>query len=323
MTVYVGELQVEASDPAKALIRAVNRLHPTLQWRVADILMYQPQLREPSSYPNLTWCGDNEWADESASSSDEDEQEHAKRPVVLAPKSWFGPGPFIHVAFDGGSRNSEGTAGYVIGLSNGFELRRTGIYLGPNHTVNDAEVVALQRALRAVVHAKNTGNLPDLPIRVLGDSQLIMRFMLRIYRQPRKPFLYEVVQDVRKLIKNNNLRVAFRHVPRRLNSIPDAMCRAALAGKQDISYFEGALPEGAEPLNVSTLYEAVEADATQDTIRRDSAPAICAAWAEHLRGKPCAECHSVRGEADMVVCDRCEECYHIPCADHKGYSPVH
>ena len=97
------------------------------------------------------------------------------------------------MAFDGGSRSSEGTAGYVVAPSNGFELRRTGLYLGLGHTVNEAEVTALQRALRAVVHARNAGHLPDLPLRVLGDSQLIMRFMLRIYRQPRKPSLYEAV----------------------------------------------------------------------------------------------------------------------------------
>jgi len=133
--------------------------------------MYNATLRAPTSYPNLTWCGGNEWVDESASSgSDSEDEEQARRPVVLAPRSRFGQGAFIHVAFDGGSRSSEGTAGYVIATSNGYELRRTGLYLGPGHTVNEAEVIALQRALRAVVSARNAGHLPDLPLRVLGDS---------------------------------------------------------------------------------------------------------------------------------------------------------
>ena len=86
------------------------------------------------------------------------------------------------MAFDGGSRNSEGTAGFVIAKSDGTEVRRTGIYLGAGYTVNDAEVVAMHRALLAVVHARRCGYLPNLPIRLLGDSQLIMRFMLRVYR---------------------------------------------------------------------------------------------------------------------------------------------
>jgi len=115
-----------------------------------------------------------------------------------------------------------------------------------------------------------------------------MRFMLRIYRQPRKPSLYEAVQDIRKLIKANSLRVAFRRVPRRLNSVPDAMCREALAAKKDVHYFGGKLPENVEPLDLAKLYDAVEAEATQDTIRRQQINAICALWDEKLRGKPCA-----------------------------------
>jgi hypothetical protein len=175
---------VELTQPAKALVKAGNRLHPTLQWRVVDILAYNPQFRSPATYPNLSWCGCNEWADESAaSSSDSDvDEEQATRPVMLAPKARFAAGPFVHLAFDGGSRNAEGTAGFVIATSDGTEIRRSGVYLGPGYTVNDAEVVALQRALRALTYARRTGQVADLPVRVLGDSQLIMRFMLGIYR---------------------------------------------------------------------------------------------------------------------------------------------
>ena len=92
MTVYAADLHVEVTDAAKALIKAVNRLHPSLQWRVADILMYGANVRAPTSYPNLTWCGGNEWAEESASSSegDSEDEAQAKRPVVLAPRSRFG-----------------------------------------------------------------------------------------------------------------------------------------------------------------------------------------------------------------------------------------
>ena len=81
-----------------------------------------------------------------------------------------------------------------------------------------------------------------------------MRFMLRIYKSPRKPYLYEVVNKVRNLIKYNNLKVAYRHVPRRLNSIPDAMCREAFASKQDVEYWGGDLPEGGEKLDLDWLY---------------------------------------------------------------------
>jgi len=119
------------------------------------------------------------------------------------------------------------------------------------------------------------------------------------------------------------MKVAFRHVPRRLNSIPDAMCRQALAAKADVSYYNGQLPAGVEEIYLTQLYEAVEADATQHTIRTRDANTVCALWDEKLRGKPCNECGTLRGEADMVVCDRCEDCYHVECANTMGHSPVH
>ena len=132
-----------------------------------------------------------------------------------------------------------------------------------------------------------------------------------------------MVQEVRSLIKKAGLNKAYRHVPRRLNSIPDAMCREALAAKADVNHYRGKLPAGAEKLDITALYEAVEADATQCTVRPREINAICAVWDERLRGKPCKECNTLRGEDDMVVCDRCEDCYHAECGDYKGLSPVH
>jgi ribonuclease HI len=44
-----------------------------------------------------------------------------------------------------------GTAGYVIATFDGSQTRelvRKGIYLGPKHTVNDAEVLALLHAVK-------------------------------------------------------------------------------------------------------------------------------------------------------------------------------
>jgi ribonuclease HI len=59
-------------------------------------------------------------------------------------------GKYVHVAFDGGSSKSVGTAGYVIAVFDGLrtkEIVRKGIFLGPKHTVNDAEVMALHHAV--------------------------------------------------------------------------------------------------------------------------------------------------------------------------------
>jgi hypothetical protein len=47
------------------------------------------------------------------------------------------------------------------------------------------------------------------------------------------------VLAIKKLIRHSEMKVAFRHVPRRLNKVSDAMCREALAAKADINYYSG------------------------------------------------------------------------------------
>lgn len=42
-----------------------------------------------------------------------------------------------------------------------------------------------------------------------------------------------------------------------------------------------------------------------------------AAWDERLRGVPCALCEGLEGEAEMVVCDKCESPYHPHCLEPK------
>ena len=45
-----------------------------------------------------------------------------------------------------------------------------------------------------------------------------------------------------------------------------------------------------------------------------------ATWKESLKGKPCRICGSTKEEEKMVVCDKCEECFHTECVTGaKGY----
>lgn len=46
----------------------------------------------------------------------------------------------------------------------------------------------------------------------------------------------------------------------------------------------------------------------------------CAAWDEKLRGKPCKVCKLCFDEANMYVCDKCEECVHLQCIRVQGDS---
>ena len=77
-----------------------------------------------------------------------------------------------------------GTGGYVILDGEGQEVVRAGRYYGPGRTNNEAESFAMRDA----VHCLQTlvDSRPDLrlPVRIFGDSQLLIRFMLRIYKKP-------------------------------------------------------------------------------------------------------------------------------------------
>lgn len=42
--------------------------------------------------------------------------------------------------------------------------------MGPNHTVNDAEVMALYHAIKRMLALQLEGKLPSRPVRILGDS---------------------------------------------------------------------------------------------------------------------------------------------------------
>ena len=46
-------------------------------------------------------------------------------------------------------------------------------------------------------------------------------------------------------------------------------------------------------------------------------------WDESLQGIPCRECGGLEHEAEMVVCDRCEGCWHPGCGDDGGRNTPH
>ena len=56
---------------------------------------------------------------------------------------------------------------------------------------------------------------------------------------------------------------------------------------------------------------------------KDKAPGVMAVWDERLRGVPCQKCQGLQEEAHMIVCDRCESCWHTSCGEDGGRNPVH
>ena len=78
--------------------------------------------------------------------------------------------------------------------------------------------------------------LADAPIRVLGDSQMIIRLLLGIYKKARKPSIYLCIEGVKALARRRRWTIAFRYVPRQLNAVPDDMCRRAEAAGEEVRY---------------------------------------------------------------------------------------
>ena len=102
-----------------------------------------------------------------------------RKPLSILAKSRFVGGSFIHAQFDGGSEEGHGTGGFVILDGGGHEVLRMGAYYGASRTNNEAEMFAARDLMAVLVKLSN--QRPDLriPIRIFGDSQLIIRFLTR------------------------------------------------------------------------------------------------------------------------------------------------
>ena len=112
--------------------------------------------------------------------------------------------------------------------------------------------------MRNAVHCLQTlvNSRPDLrlPVRIFGDSQLLIRFMLRIYKKPQRHTIYWAVEDVKQAERTLGGPVAYRHVTREANCVADDMARRALVAKGDVTYRQGDVPADAPPNQVDEVY---------------------------------------------------------------------
>ena len=63
----------------------------------------------------------------------------------------------------------------------------------------------------------------DANIRVLGDSSLIIKWMLGLHKKVTKPSLYQSIMGAKQLIRRRGWQVSFRNVPRAYNAAADDM----------------------------------------------------------------------------------------------------
>jgi ribonuclease HI len=205
----------------------------------------------------------------------------------------------------------------VIADAAGCEVVRIGLALGAGCTNNEAESTAAKAALEHLARLQDQGRkeLAGYPIRVLGDSQLVIRHLLRLYNRSSKPSLYLALEGTKALVQRRKWRVAYRYVPRELNAPADDMCRRAREQEGAVEYWDGQLPEGAPPLELRALYREVDqlasgkdrvgwlsaramgavgsevaASAVGESSTVAQAECLCALWDERLRGVACGTC---------------------------------
>ena len=131
---------------------------------------------------------------------------------------------------------------------------RAGRYYGPGRTNNEAEAFALRDALQCLSRITNKFDKLS-PVRVFGDSQLMIRFATRLYKKPHRQTIYWAIEDVKRTESKLCQPVAYRHVTRDANVVPDDMARRALEEKTDIIFWSGQLPEDAPANQLPDIYQ--------------------------------------------------------------------
>ena len=99
-----------------------------------------------------------------------------------------------------------------------------GTYYGSGRTNNEAKMFAARDCI--AILAKLSKKMPQLqlPIRVFGDSQLIIRFLTRQYKNPTKHMMYWALHKIWELEKHLKGPIAYQNIPRELNMVADNMC---------------------------------------------------------------------------------------------------
>ena len=390
---FANKLTMMVSPELRALLKISHRAHPELQALLIDLLQYRPtfvvggERRTPKELglddpPHLP-------------TEDVEAMTTAERalqtPIHIPPKARFsggtgGPRP-VRRGIPGRSRHRR----LRNHRSRGTRGRRAGRYYGPGKTNNEAEAFAMRDALACL--AEILPKHPELqhPVRVFGDSQLLIRFMTRIFKKPSRHTIYWAIEEARRTERQLAGPVAYRHTPREHNQVADDMARRALAAGADVWYTTGTVPgdapanqvrevylsQGEKPQlvweglptppqwadiatvfgtwgigraaheehkrlrqeavdrlreiapdnpNASPAAYAVSSGPTTRWRRALEEPAAVpdgAPGAEPPDDRPCQYCGGRDHQATMILCDRCNACYHPACAAQTEGTALH
>ena len=112
--------------------------------------------------------------------------------------------------------------------ADGKEVIRARRYYGPGWTNNEAESFAVRDTLQYLSKLVQERLSLRHPIRVFGDSQLMIRFLTRVFKRPSRHSIYWAIEDARVEEWALGQPVAYCHVTRDANCVPDDMARRAL-----------------------------------------------------------------------------------------------
>ena len=73
--------------------------------------------------------------------------------------------------------------------------------------------------------------------------------MTGIWKKPKKATIYQSIMGAKKLVSSRKWKVAYRNIPRELNTVPDYMCRTA-EHNQRVEFWGGKIPNEAPKFNI-------------------------------------------------------------------------
>ena len=146
--------------------------------------------------------------------------------------------PFLELYFDGGSRGNPGVAGAgatVSLVSQQGRLRLANIteFVGTNETNNMAEYMGLVRGLSVLRDLVEDKKLPQLLLKIFGDSNLVISQTKGEWACTHPGLLpkLEQAQALVSFLRAHGFRVELKQLPRAQNKDADALANRAMDSK--------------------------------------------------------------------------------------------
>ena len=90
----------------------------------------------------------------------------------------------------------------------------------------------------------------------------MIRFLTRVFKWPLRHSIYWAIEDARVEERALGQPVAYCHVTRDANCVPDNMARRALEARETIIFWDGEVPDDAPRKSATGRLQAIGSEAT-------------------------------------------------------------